>query len=95
MDGFQLRCRPDNISPKLIKEAGSTIVKILAEIFNKSLQLAKFPLKWKQANVLPIYKKAEDYITTNYRPVSLLSIMAKIFEKIVFKHLFNYFRGNF
>ena len=86
---------PDNISPRLIKEAGPSIVKVLTKNFNKSLQLAKFPLMWKRANVLPIYKKAEDFITTNYRPVSLLSILAKVFEKIVFKYLFNHFRSNF
>jgi hypothetical protein len=86
---------PDNISPKLVKEAGPSIIKVLTRIFNKSLQLAKFPAIWKKANVLPIYKKAEDYITTNYRPVSLLSILAKIFEKIVFKYLYNYFRDHF
>jgi hypothetical protein len=86
---------PDNISPRLIKEAGPSIVGILTRLFNKSLQLAKFPSLWKKANVLPIYKKAEDFITTNYRPVSLLSILAKIFEKIVFKYLFNFFRDNF
>jgi hypothetical protein len=86
---------PDNISPKLIKEAGPSIVKILTKIFNKSLQLSKFPSIWKKANVLPIYKKAEDFITTNYRPVSLLSILAKVFEKVVFKYLFNYFREHF
>ena len=86
---------PDNISPRLIKEAGPSIVKVLTRIFNKSLQLAKFPSLWKKANVLPIYKKAEDFITTNYRPVSLLSILAKKIEKIVFKYLFNYFKDNF
>jgi hypothetical protein len=86
---------PDNISPRLIKEAGSTITAILTKIFNKSLQLAKFPLIWKRANVLPIYKKAENFITTNYRPVSLLSILAKVFEKIVFKYLYNYFKDHF
>jgi hypothetical protein len=86
---------PDGISPRLIKEAGPSIVKVLTRLFNKSLELAKFPLAWKRANVLPIYKKAEDFITTNYRPVSLLSILAKIFEKIVFKYLYNYFRDHF
>jgi hypothetical protein len=86
---------PDNISPRLIKEAGPGITRILTIFFNKSLQLAKFPLMWKRANVLPIFKKAEDFITTNYRPVSLLSILAKFFEKIVFKHLFNNFRDHF
>jgi hypothetical protein len=86
---------PDNVSPRLIKEAGPSIIKVLTRIFNKSLQLAKFPEIWKRANVLPIYKKAEMFITTNYRPVSLLSILAKVFEKIVFKYLFNYFREHF
>jgi hypothetical protein len=86
---------PDNISPRLIKEARPSIVKILTRIFNKSLHLAKFPKIWKCANVLPIFKKAEAFIATNYRPVSLLSILAKVFEKIVFKYLFNYFRDHF
>ena len=86
---------PDNVSPRLVKEAGPSIKKILTRIFNKSLQLSKFPLIWKRANVLPIFKKAETFITTNYRPVSLLSILAKVFEKIVFKYLFNYFRTHF
>ena len=86
---------PDNISPRLVKEAGPTIVKVLTRIFNKSLQLARFPKIWKCANVLPIFKKAEAFIATNYRPVSLLSILAKVFEKIVFKYLFNYFRAHF
>jgi hypothetical protein len=86
---------PDNISPRLIKEARPSIVKILTLIFNKSLELSKFPAIWKRANVLPIYKKAETFITSNYRPVSLLSILAKVFEKIVFKYLFKYFKENF
>jgi hypothetical protein len=86
---------PDDVSPRLIKEAGPSIVPVLTRIFNKSLELAKFPLAWKRANVLPIYKKAESFIASNYRPVSLLSVLAKIFEKIVFKYLFNYFRQHF
>ena len=86
---------PDNVSPRLIKEARPSIVKVLTRLFNKSLQLAKFPLIWKRANVLPIYEKAEIFFTINYRPVSLLSIMAKVFEKIVFKYLYNYFRTHF
>ena len=50
---------PDNVSPRLVKEAGSAIVKVLTKLFNMSLELGKFPLIWKRANVLPIYKKAE------------------------------------
>jgi hypothetical protein len=86
---------PDNVSPRLIKEAGPAIVGILTKLFNKSLSMAKFPFIWKRANVLPIFKKAEAFIAANYRPVSLLSVLAKIFEKIVFKYLYNYFREHF
>ena len=86
---------PDGISPRLIKEAGTSIVNVLTRLFNRSLELAIFPLTWKRANVLPIYKKEEEFITTNYRPVSLLSILAKVFEKIVFKYLFTYFKNHF
>ena len=48
---------PDGLSPRLLKEAGPSIIKVLTKLFNKSLELAKFPLTWKRANVLPIYKK--------------------------------------
>jgi hypothetical protein len=86
---------PDDLSPRLIKEAGSTIVKVLTRLFNLSLAKGIFPTMWKRANVLPIFKKAEQFFTTNYRPISLLCILAKFFEKIVFKYVFNYFRENF
>ena len=86
---------PDGISPRILKEARPVIVASLCRLFNMSLFLEVFPALWKKANVCPIYKKAEDYITTNYRPVSLLSILAKVFERVVFKHLFKYFKDNF
>jgi hypothetical protein len=86
---------PDNMSPRLLKEAGTSIVKVLARLFNLSLAKGIFPALWKKANMLPIYKKAEQFFTINYRPISLLCVLSKVFEKIVFKYLFNFFRDNF
>jgi hypothetical protein len=86
---------PDNVSPRLIKEAGLSIVKVLTRIFNHSLSKGIFPSLWKKANVLPIFKKAEQFFANNYRPISLLCILAKIFEFFFFKYIFNYFRDNF
>ena len=86
---------PDDLSPKVLKEAGPAIVKSVVKLFNLSLSTGIFPRNWKLANVVPLYKKAEDYFTSNYRPISLLSILAKVFERVVFKYLFNYFRDNF
>jgi hypothetical protein len=86
---------PDGISPRLLKEAGDTIANPLARLFNLSLTTGIFPAIWKLANILPIYKKADTSAPSNYRPVSLLSRVSTIFERIVFKHMFNYFRANF
>jgi hypothetical protein len=86
---------PDGLPPRLIKEAKRVISKPLTMLFNKSLSTASFPELWKRANVLPIFKKGAKNIMGNYRPVSLLCVNAKIFEKIIFKHLYNHFKDNF
>ena len=84
-----------NNSPRLLKEAGRSIAASLARLFNLSIQQGVFPAIWKLANVLPIFKKGDPSTTSNYRPVSLLSRIATIFERIIFKHMFNHFRQNF
>jgi hypothetical protein len=86
---------PDGISPKLLKEGSSELAPSLTKLFNRSLQDGKFPKLWKRANVIPLHKKQARSILTNYRPVSLLSTVGKVMEKLVFKRLFDYFRENF
>ena len=49
---------------------------------------------WKLANVTPIFKKNDKQLIKNYRPISLLPICGKIFEKILFNNLYNYFNTN-
>ena len=64
-------------------------------LFNKSLLTSKFPNRWKIAYVKPLFKKGDKCYSTNYRPISLLSCIGKVFERIiVFKHLYNYFISN-
>ena len=86
---------PDGISPKFIKLADNSLVKPLTKLFNLSLSSGKVPKLWKQANVVPLHKKDSKHLMGNYRPVSLLSILDKILERIVFKHVYNHFRDNF
>ncbi len=83
---------PDGVSPRLLLEAGLGIVPSLTKLINLSLSSAKVPNSWKIANVIPLFKKGEKSDTNNYRPVSLLSCVSKILERIVFKHVFNYLR---
>ena len=81
---------PDGISPRLLKEAGLTIVPSLTKLFNLSLSTAKVPLEWKKANVTPIHKKDDRSFVNNYRPISILCVLSKLLEKIVFKHVYNF-----
>jgi len=74
-----------NVAVKKLPDSG---VSALAEIFNACLRLAYFPDAWKHAMVVPIPKAGKDSSNPrNYRPISLLSTIAKLFEKIVLKKL--------
>ena len=78
-----------------MKEGGHCIVSSLTKLFNLSLTLGKFPLLWKQANVIPLHKKDDKSDVNNYRPISLLSTAGKVFERIIFKYVYNFLQNNF
>ena len=72
----------------MIKLCGKSIAYSLKLIFEASLQGGEIPDYWKKANVVPAHKKKK--LVKNYRPISLLPIYGKIFERVTFKDLFNY-----
>ena len=80
---------PDCISHKMLKLTKSTIVKPLTLLFNRSLFENMFPSFRKIAHVIPLFKKDDPSLVNNYRPVSLLSCVSKIMERIIFKHVYN------
>ena len=61
----------DGLSPKILKETVEEISKPLAHVFNMSLQEGIVPLEWKEANIIPLFKKGSRNKSVNYRPVSL------------------------
>ena len=81
-------------SVRMIKLRGKSITYSLKLIFEVSLQEGTFPSCWKKANVVPVHKKEDKNLLKNYRPISFLSIFGKIFERILFIDLFNYFDKN-
>ncbi len=85
---------PDKISHKLLKLTSDSICKPLCILFNISISNNHFPSNWKLAHVMPIYKKGEKSVMSNYRPISLISCVGKLFERVVYKHLSNYFLSN-
>ena len=80
----------DLISPRLLKEGAPVLSTHLANLFNKSIETSAFPSQWKLANVIPVHKKGDRTDASNYRPISLLSCLGKVFEKCVFKHMYNF-----
>ena len=87
-------CGYDNMSIRLIKDACDFISTPLCHIFNMSLQEGKFPDALKIAKVTPIYKKGPKDAPGNYRPISVLPVIGKIFEKIVNKQLMEFLEVN-
>ena len=77
-----------------MKECASSLSGPLSIIFNKSLQLGIFPDIWKDAIVTAIYKKGDRQTKVNYRPISLLSCISKVFERIVYDVMYRYFVSN-
>ena len=78
---------PDNISIRLLKECATSITTSLTCLFNKSLQRGTLPSEWKLSNVIPIHKKGDNSFVENYRPISLLCVIAKVMERCIYNHL--------
>ena len=72
----------DEISIRMLKLCASSISKPLFLLFKHSLESECFPNEWKKANIVPIHKKGDKQLIQNYRPISLLPICGKIFEKL-------------
>jgi hypothetical protein len=72
---------PDEISPRPLRENSASLSRPLASIFNASIQEGNIPLLWKSANVSPVPKSSPALdIDSDFRPISLTSIVSKIFE---------------
>ena len=80
----------DNISNILLKKIVHQLTPVLTDLFNRSLSLGEFPTIMKLAEVIPLYKNKERHYECNYRPISLLSTISKILEKIVYSRVYEF-----
>ncbi|KAK3085493.1 hypothetical protein FSP39_004174 [Pinctada imbricata] len=81
---------PDELPARILKQFASELSPHLAYIFNRSLTWGDVPDDWRHANVIPIFKKGEKYLASNYRPVSLTCICCKLLEHIVVSNILNH-----
>ncbi len=81
---------PNSIPTKLLKILSPHISSPLSQLINESFQSGIFPTKLQLAKVIPLFKKGCPLNSSNYRPISLLSVFSKIIEKIMYKRLYDF-----
>jgi len=84
----------DGLSSKLLKTLNQSICIPMCTIINKSLKTGDVPRSMNIAKVIPIHKSKDKTDLGNYRPISLLSSLSKILEKIVLERLYSFFYAN-
>ncbi|PFX12227.1 putative RNA-directed DNA polymerase from transposon BS [Stylophora pistillata] len=80
----------DGISPRLLKLAGPRIFSSLTKLINQCIVSGSWPTDWKTSIVSPIYKKGTETLKSNYRPVSVLSAVSKVAERVIFDQLYEF-----
>jgi hypothetical protein len=85
---------PDGIHPRILHELHLELSKPLTLIFNSSLSQRAVPQAWKEANITAIHKKGDKRSASNYRPVSLTSVICKLMEKIIRKKIMQHLSEN-
>ena len=84
----------DNIPPSILKANVDIIAKVLHDI-NLNIENGSFPVNLKNADVTRIFKKLERILKTNYRAISILPTLSKVYEKIFYQQIYEYFGNNF
>lgn len=83
-------CGPDNLPATIIQNNFHVFSKIFAELFNKMLRKGEYPDCLKVARVVPVFKSGDASDPCNYRPISTLSVVNKIFERLLVNRLVNF-----
>ena len=87
-------CRRDDIPVKFLKLSKNIISEFLVFIFNKCISLGTYPSLLKVAKVIPLYKEGPKDDCSNYRPISLLMHINKVFEKLIHTRLYSFLHKN-
>ena len=81
----------DKIPARLLRDCADLITSPLCTIFNQS---GVFPDEWKLSKVIPLFKQGERSDLNNYRPISIVPVLAKVFERIIYDQLYNFLTDN-
>ena len=82
---------PHSIPVKLLKILGPHISNSFTKLINQSFAQGIFPCKLKIAKIIALFKKGDPELPSNYRPISILPLFSKLYEKVMHKRLYSYF----
>ena len=84
----------DNLPPKMLKDAAEDLSAPLCSLINKSLQESLFPTSEKCEQIIPVFKSGDPAILDNYRPITVVPVLSKVIEKIIYNQLSQYLESN-
>ena len=85
----------DNISPIVYKCCALSLLKPICHLFAVSLSSGNIPSQWRTHWITPIYKSGDKSLVSNYRPISLLCILLKVLERVVYNNILRYSECSF
>ena len=80
----------DDLSPKVLKECAASLAIPITTLFRASLHNSSIPIEWKVHKIIPIHKGGDPSNVTNYRPISLLCILSKVLEIVIYNKIINF-----
>jgi len=89
-----LSCGPDELPPLLFKRLKHCLARPLALVYTQLLSVAFVPDEWKQAVIIPVFKKGTTGDVSNYRPISLTCVVCKIMERVISHQILEYLLHN-
>jgi hypothetical protein len=84
----------DGISARLLRMVAEAIAPSVAKLLNQSLASGEIPGEWKRANVTPVPKSTAAGQSSDFRPISVLPVIAKVFESLIHRQLYTYLMEN-
>ncbi|KAK6752314.1 hypothetical protein RB195_003622 [Necator americanus] len=78
---------PDRIRPEHLKSLPPVLINTLARLFTRYLSERKFPKQWKTSKTVLLYKKGDPHDISNYRPICLLSVIYKLFTRVILNRI--------
>ena len=84
----------DELPASIMKQCIGSYIDPLIFLINQSIAQGVFPAELKIARVIPLYKGENNQLIHNYRPISVLPFFSKIFEKIIYKYVLDFFDDN-